>query len=180
MTTSSRGELISPEYQQLMREMHAAHPWGKYGHRYSEWFMQWFNQLSCTSLLDYGSGSETLRTALEETHPLVDVRCYDPGVPGREAMPEPAHFLVCTDVLEHVEEQCVSDVLNHMCSLMLKGGYIRIGLASAKRVLPDGRNAHITLKPREWWITQLKAHGFLVVQCAGGAKTCIAWVKRKA
>ena len=35
---------------------------------------------------------------------------------------------------------------------------IIIDLKKAKFKLPDGRNAHVTLKPREWWHERLGCH----------------------
>lgn len=157
--------------------MHAQDPWGTHGGEYSQWFMYHFHELGCSSLLDYGCGAGTLAAELARTNSLIDVRCYDPGVRGFEAPPQPADFVVCTDVLEHVEESFIDNVLSHIRGLMLRGGYLRCTTSPAKRQLPDGRNAHILLKPRAWWLQRLRHHGYNVVREAGGTKTVIVWVK---
>jgi hypothetical protein len=62
---------------------------------------------------------------------------------------------VCIDVLEHVEPELVDDVLLDLQRVMKVGGYISISCSLALSILADGRNAHISIHPPEWWVEKL-------------------------
>jgi len=169
--------LISPGYQTLLQETHRTRHWGVGGHKCIQHFMPLFVELGCTTLLDYGSGKETLRIALAAQFPNIWVYCYDPGVFGREYC-KSADFVVCNDVLEHVEPELIDNVLAHICTLATKGAYLTAGLRPAKHVLPDGRNAHLIIEKSEWWYAKVKAQSWVIKQWTGGEqyKRACFWV----
>ena len=81
---------------------------------------------------------------------------YDPAVPGYDEKPEGTFdIVICTDVMEHIEEQDVPAVLDNIFGYADKGVYLAICLREAKRLLPDGRNRHVTVKPQEWWLEKI-------------------------
>lgn len=106
--------------------------------------------LGYTDILDYGCGKGYLR--------IDGIKRYDPAIDEFSALPEPADLIVCTDMLEHVEPECLDDVLSHMQSLMLKAGFFTIGTKPAKKKLPDGRNAHLIIQRHDWWIKKLNEY----------------------
>ena len=123
---------------------------------------------SC-SILDYGCGKETLRTSLEGEFPPINgmrIAGYDPGRAGFDSEPTPADLVVCTDVMEHVEPQCVDAVLGHLSDLTRRVAIIDVALTPAVKKLPDGRNAHICLKPRDWWLSYIKKYFVIIEQSA--------------
>ena len=81
---------------------------------------------------------------------------YDPGRPDTNQNPLPAEFVICLDVLEHVEPDHIDAVLDDLKRVVLKRGIFNIALKPALRALPDGRNAHILLQPSEWWKDKLE------------------------
>ena len=81
---------------------------------------------------------------------------YDPFLPGFDREPEPHDLVVCSDVLEHIEPECVGDVLRHLHTLTKKTLFIDVACRPAKKVLADGRNAHlIQWEPDKWLFTLL-------------------------
>lgn len=103
-------------------------------------------------LLDYGCGHNlSLR---ENLKPVKEFRyqAYDPGVPEYADDPVPAEMVVCIDVLEHIEPECLEDVLDHLESLTERVLFCTVHTGPAGKVLPDGRNAHLIQKPSEWWL----------------------------
>lgn len=170
--------LISPDYQSVLKAMHARETWGNKGHKHIELFWSHYQSLGAHTILDYGSGTESLRQELEKRTPPVPVACYDPGVIGREALPEPADYLVCTDVLEHIEPENIGRVLDHMVSVTLKGAYLNVALTRAKRFLPDGRNAHILLLPPSQWFVMMTALPWRIVRHETGQKTVKFWINK--
>ena len=104
------------------------------------------------TVLDYGCGKQALKKAL----PDVEIVGYDPFIPGLDKEPEAADIVVCADVMEHVEVEYVRGVLDHIQSLTKKVAVFIIQCAPAQKTLPDGRNAHITLMPHDWWFKRVK------------------------
>jgi hypothetical protein len=77
---------------------------------------------------------------------------YDPAVPERDTLPTtPADLLFCTDVMEHIPAQDIDYVVAQMSALAIKGMFITVATYPAKKTLPNGHNAHVTIKPAEWW-----------------------------
>lgn len=110
-------------------------------------------------VLDFGCGRGTLKHALEAALGFVTVHEYDPGVRGKDTPPEYNYdYVVCTDVMEHVEEDRVDSTLQFIEWLTGAGAFFLIVFTPAKSSLPDGRNTHITIKPREWWEERLRQH----------------------
>ena len=154
-------DLCSKEYQDVLNSTHRMFnmKWGGGGNRHAQIVMEFANQLEAWSILDYGCGRGSLRTAVPWS--VVE---YDPGIPGKSFLPEPADLVVCTDVLEHVEPEKVGNVLQHLRSLTLKGAFFVIALSPAHQILTDGRNAHLSLHPPTWWLQELEAAGFEIVK----------------
>lgn len=147
-------DLMTPEYRQLMIDEHAAGKWGNAGHHHVPDVVKLLQDTRSTSVLDYGCGGGTLKRELDKLG--VDAREYDPGIPGKNNMPEPAHIVVCTDVLEHVEPGMVDNTLRHLNTLALKGMYLSIALSVGNKILLDGTPAHRTVKTAEWWLEKLR------------------------
>jgi hypothetical protein len=103
------------------------------------------------TILDYGCGKGALAKALFPR----SVMEYDPAIPGKEKC-APCDIVVCTDVLEHIEPEMLSNVINHLAEMTRKKLLVCIATIEAKKKLPDGRNAHLSLFPASWWKTQLQ------------------------
>ena len=115
------------------------------------------NFLYCNNvekLLDYGCGKgENLGWFLP-----IEVSNYDPAMYEWSTDPEPEDYLLCTDVLEHIEPECIEDVLKHLVSKFNKKALLCISLQKSKKFLADGRNAHLLVKSDIWWTTLLKKY----------------------
>lgn len=104
--------------------------------------------------LDYGCGKAELHTAfaLKKLWGLEKLDKYDPGVKEWCEPPTTPYDLVfCIDVMEHIEEQDVDAVLQHIYGLTNKIAFFSISTRPAKKNLPDGTNAHKTIRPEQWW-----------------------------
>lgn len=172
---------ISPEYKALQEKFHEETP--NYGTSGSEHASRVFvgaaqlvKKYGRCDVLDYGCGKETLRLAMEESFPALNgvrILGYDPGRKGFDREPKPADMVVCTDVMEHVEQQCVDATLRHICELTKHVAIIDVALTPAQKTLPDGRNAHICLKSKDWWLSFLKKY-FVLIEVAANAHTLLA------
>ncbi len=140
--------LISPEYAKLNEQLHGSRPdYGTSGRQWAAKVAGLAKQVNASTILDYGCGKQTLAKALPELR----VIGYDPAVPGLDAPPAPADLVVCTDVLEHVEPDCIDAVLDDLCRLAQKAAFVTVATRPAVKTLADGRNAHLTVQPFSWW-----------------------------
>ena len=55
------------------------------------------------------------------------------------------------DVLEHIEPDCLRNVMEDLKRLVVNKGYLVVALVPAFMTLADGRNAHIMLREESWW-----------------------------
>ena len=113
------------------------------------------NRLEITHLLDYGCGANVnLAKHLKVKHKLT-YQAYDPGVPRFCKEPMPAQMVACIDVLEHVEPEHLEGVLDDLARLCEGVIFVTFYTGPAKKVLSDGRNAHLTQQPMQWWVPKL-------------------------
>src|SRR5262249_17383902 len=69
--------------------------------------------------------------------------------------PQAADLVACTDVLEHIEPECIGAVLDDIASLVRHLVFLVIATQPAKKTLADGRNAHLIQEPVQWWAPPL-------------------------
>ena len=117
------------------------------------------------SLLDYGCGKgyQYLRRRVHEAWGGLLPHCYDVGLPHLcERYERKFDGVICTDMLEHIEEQDVAGVIADICGYANKFVFCSVDTAPAvnkrHKLLPDGRNPHLTVKPREWWEPLFEPH----------------------
>jgi len=144
-------QLISDEYRKLNEKLHEENrAYGISGVKHSQKILQLSKMYNTQDILDYGCGKSTLAANLP-----FNINQYDPCITKYKELPQPADIVVCTDVLEHIEPDCIFDVLDHIGSLMKKVTYLNIATRPANKKLPDGRNAHILIRPSAWWLDEL-------------------------
>lgn len=139
---------------------------------------QIIERMGISHLLDYGCGAQTnLAKNLKVKHKLT-YQAYDPGVPRFDKPPLPAQMVACIDVLEHIEPDCLENVLDDLCRLTEGCAFLSVDTGPAMKVLSDGRNAHLIQQPMQWWlpkfwdrweiqtIQKTQDHAFFVVALA--------------
>lgn len=143
--------MITDYYIEQNRQLHAEKDaYGASGWKRAEDVTHLRREFACETVLDYGCGKSTLARAVQ--FPMAE---YDPAIPGKEALPAPADFVVCSDVLEHIEPEHLDAVLDHIKGLTRKLAYFVIHTGPAIKTLPDGRNTHLTQEPWAWWEAKL-------------------------
>lgn len=148
--------LITESYRKLNSELHCSnHQYGTTASRYSDYIDRLACQNVLNTILDYGCGKGLLKRGLGDTYEVFE---YDPAIPGKDEDPGPAELVVCIDVLEHVEPECIDAVLAHMASKTDGLCFVTISLRPAKKLLGDGRNAHILLRSTNWWLRKVMEH----------------------
>lgn len=149
--------LISEAYRSLNSELHDGNP--NYGGTIKQAFVDMtVSALSATgskTLLDYGCGKGWLIPCLEGH--IQSGWGYDPAIPEKSREPDPADLVTCFDVMEHIEPECLDQVLTHIRSLALKAALFVIDTEPALKTLSDGRNAHLIQEGADWWLPKLEA-----------------------
>ena len=147
--------LISDAYKEEQKALHATGVYGTASIQYAPLVTQIINRLEINHILDYGCGSLlNLYKHIEPAHKIT-YQAYDPGTEEYSEAPIPADMVACIDVLEHIEPDYLDSVLDDLRRLTEAVLFCTIHTGPAMKVLSDGRNAHLTQQPMEWWLPKL-------------------------
>lgn len=170
---------ITDRYKALLAQMHEEQEaFGTSGHKWAKSVVMLASSFAVkgpVTILDYGAGKGLLFKEIRSNWALpmgVSMVEYEPS---REYTtdPQPADIVVCTDVMEHVEPECTTAVLDHIQSLTKKIAIFEICLVPAQKNLPDGRNAHINLMEADWWLGQIKKRFLVSEMSASDTNLCV-------
>jgi hypothetical protein len=169
-------QLITPTYRDLLRKIHSEDSaFGTSAQHYADAIGKLMRERGYRQVLDYGCGKQELAKRLD------GVIGYDPGIPECAAPPEPCDVVACIDVLEHIEPECLEAVLADLRRLTKKVAYVTIAHRESTKKLADGRNAHLLVRDRLWWLEQLSRAGFIVEwHSKPAAATSIALLTQRA
>jgi 2-polyprenyl-3-methyl-5-hydroxy-6-metoxy-1,4-benzoquinol methylase len=154
--------LFTPEYADEQRRIHDEQP--AYGSRgyYWAYLAAGIAQLEgCKSVLDYGCGKGTIGASFRQSG-LNIVTDYDPAIKGKNSPAAPADLVVCVDVMEHIEPDCLKSVLADLARVSRKILFVAISTIPSKRTMSDGRNTHLIVEDSHWWRTRFESVGFSV------------------
>lgn len=149
------GALISEEYRAQQRELHENPAYGRASVFFAPLVVDLIRTRSVLELLDYGAGKCRLQDELRKHGVEVDYHAFDPALEHISAAPEPREAVVCIDVLEHVEPECLDAVLADLRRCTRRVGLFTVHTGAAMKMLPDGRNAHLIQRPASWWLPKL-------------------------
>lgn len=183
MTTRHSRQSPSQRYEELSRVYRATHESGLAadgdGRRlfagnsllpHVETIRELVRETGAKHLLDYGCGkagiykleSVTLKSGAR-IGPVLDywgaesIALYDPGVAEYSTLPEGTFDgVVSTDVLEHIPEEDIPWVLEEIFALAEKFVFANIASYPATKTLPNGWNAHVTVRPPGWWAERIE------------------------
>ena len=116
-----------------------------------------------TSILDYGCGkgraydqpvniSGQIYTSLHKYWEVERIERYEPALPEFETLPEgKVDGVISTDVLEHIPVEDVFWVIEEMFAISNKFVFANVACYKALATLPNGENAHVTVRHPMWW-----------------------------
>lgn len=115
------------------------------------------------TLLDYGCGEASLE---ERMPPITGLKIllYDPAIAEFSEEPKPTGIVVCTDVLEHVEMDCIENVLDHLMEITEIVCFCTIATVPSKKTYSNGMNCHLIVKDLTWWYPKLRKRFDVVEQ----------------
>jgi hypothetical protein len=134
---------------------------GRYPKKYSKKIHVLIEDTGSKYLLDYGCGKGHSYTR-KQVHMQWGVprpTLYDPYyLPFSRRPKGKFDGVICTDVMEHIPEKDVDDVLADIFGYANKFVFLSIDTKPAKKELPNGKNAHCTVKPEQWWLDIISKH----------------------
>jgi hypothetical protein len=135
--------------------LHATSSYGATGGWVVPYLLPHLVALGPHSLIDYGCGQSDLALRLCRKGGIPDIARYDPAIPELAAVPRRKFdVLINVDVLEHVPESEIDNVVTEMASMATHAAII-IDTKPAKTLLRDGRNAHVSQHDGVWWQERL-------------------------
>jgi hypothetical protein len=137
----------------MQQELHRNPDYGVASVDYAALVGQVMEATGISEILDYGAGKGRLGKTLREIYenPLV-IHHYDPAIPEWSRAPAPCRMVACIDVLEHIEPERLDDVLDDLRRVTAGVGVFTVHTGPAKKILGDGRNAHLIQQPASWWL----------------------------
>jgi len=115
------------------------------------------------TILDFGGGKgyqyskHKLHRKLGVKEQNIDI--YDIGIPKYSKIPNKVYDgVISTDVLEHIYEKDLDKALTLLFSKAKNFVYIAVHCGLANAILPNGLNAHVTIKPPKWWGKKIKSY----------------------
>lgn len=150
--------LITDRYRKQQTKLHRNERYGRASGKWAHLVVEWIERKTPASILDYGAGKGYLKHCILDHLIGKEYAEYDPAMSGINAMP-PGEFdmVCCIDVLEHIEPDCLNEVLDSLQSKVGKFAFVTIHTGPAGKELPDGRNAHLIQQPISWWRDYLDA-----------------------
>lgn len=152
--------LLTDSYRAEQAKLHEAGNYGTASLAYGGIVSSLVEMSEAKTLLDYGCGSKRSLASVLDCDVLY--QGYDPAVPEFRKDPDPAELVVCIDVLEHIEPDCLEAVLAHLASKTQRLAFVTIHTGPAVKTLSDGRNAHLIQETEAWWLPRLLAHFRLI------------------
>lgn len=143
---------LSNEYQKLLIDMHSTNK--KWGSEFKKTPMpvmlkNTIDKYKPKSILDFGCGKGFLSKKIRQEYPEITVTGWDPS--HNDELTGTYDMIISTDVLEHVEPEYLKSTLADLKKRANIVQYHLIACYSAAAILPDGRNAHLSiLTPDEW------------------------------
>lgn len=155
--------MISAEYANILESLNGTKNFGK-RKKIPNHLESIIEKYSPNSILDFGCGTGALISTLKTRYPKKTIEGYDPGNKKFTNKFENQKFdlVISTDVLEHIEPNFLNETLIFLKEKSNRC-YHLIALEPSRVFLPDGRNAHLILKSKDWWKNKFIELGYTII-----------------
>ena len=163
---SKQGKNLVKLYERMVVEGYNRQDGSKVENTYNDFELKKFRNVckecisnrSIKTVLDYGGGgSDWDAPGFEPTNgasakQFFGVKKVTTFEPARNQMEKRASdCVVCMDVLEHIFITDIANLVDELFSLTKKLLVINVACYKAAALLPNGENAHITVRSPDWW-----------------------------
>ena len=129
--------------------------------KFSDQLEKIIGYFNAKTALDYGSGGSDLnKTKLSNGVKFIDyiglnkIHSFEPA--RSKISKRKSDIVLCFDVLEHIFINDVPWVINDLFKHANKCIVVNVACYNAAALLPNGENAHITVRPSSWWLGQIE------------------------
>ena len=129
--------------------------------KFSDQLEKIIGYFNAKTALDYGSGGSDLnKTKLSNGVKFIDyiglnkIHSFEPA--RSKISKRKSDIVLCFDVLEHIFINDVPWVINDLFKHANKCIVVNVACYNAAALLPNGENAHITVRPPSWWLGQIE------------------------
>ena len=154
--------MITDEYKRELARFHATNAFG-YNFTVPQAVHDLVQKHRPKTVLDYGCATGPMVKTMRETYPDIETMGYDPAVPEFQHLPDHADLTYCLDCLEHIEPLHLDSVLDSLFRVTRDVLYLEICCTPAKKILSDGRNAHLIQEQPDWWRSKLSRTGWTLI-----------------
>lgn len=148
----------SNEYLEQLKQLHGKSAFGS-GHEIPKLVKNLLDTGEIKTFLDFGSGKGLFSKSLTQAYPNVKLFTYDPVTSPIE-LPDTVDMTYSSDVLEHIEPELLDETLDDLFNRTKKYQYHLIACHPAKKILNDGRNAHLIIEDPIWWKLKLNKYNW--------------------
>lgn len=163
---SKKGEDLISFYKKMAKEGYNRIDGIRVQSAYNDFELQKFRNIvrqnlksqKIRSVLDYGGGGSDWNASnfepftgesAKQFFNLNEVNTFEPARNLTKKVK--SDCVVCVDVLEHIFVADVSSVIKDLFSLSKKLLIINVACYKAAALLPNGENAHVTVRNPHWW-----------------------------
>lgn len=150
--------MITKEYQEQLVIEHGDRKWGSSAIRFGgpDVLGLIMQRSYINSVLDFGCGKGLMGEFVKKHAPHVRWVDYDPGIAGKDTLPDEQFDLVIScDVLEHVEPEHIDDTIIQIADRTKFVLYNNIACAPANSTFGSGpyqgENIHLIIEEPSWW-----------------------------
>ena len=129
--------------------------------KFSDQLEKIIGYFNAKTALDYGSGGSDLnKTKLSNGVKFIDyiglnkIHSFEPARSKRSK--RKCDIVLCFDVLEHIFINDIPWVINDLFKHANNCIVVNVACYNAAALLPNGENAHITVRPPSWWLGQIE------------------------
>lgn len=133
-------------------------------------------QWKVEEVLDFGCGKSNLVVNFASEIGARSYK-YDPAIPEYSSLQtNRADLVINTDVLEHLDDHEADLLLSDISNISRKV-FFNIATKPAGKQLPNGENAHATVRSSEWWHKKLSTYfeNVVLLPSDPGKATFITW-----
>jgi len=152
----------SDSYKETLKGLHESKAFGTKSSIPQE-VIDCIEKYQVTSILDFGCGKGNFLNTLKERYPDITVFGFDPGNDLFSTLPDTVDMIYSSDVLEHIEPEHLIETLVDLKTRCSKVMYHLIACHPAKRIMNDGRNAHLIVENPKWWQAKLQGVDYQII-----------------
>lgn len=148
--------ITNPQLVNQYSQLHNSKAYGQSVHELALQIHACVLDLKPATVLEYGCGQSELYRLFENA--VSKWVRYDPAIEAISRIPvESVDMVINTDVLEHIPQSDLRDVLGHIRSYSDKA-FFSIATRPAREWLPNGENAHCTVMTENEWLGVIKEY----------------------